>query len=342
MIVWTPSTQNAEQAARDIVSAALYLHSTFKDEVWLWRGQANAKFGVEPGMHTRVRQSARSAPEDNVLKATQHLIRVARQARLDEKEGLRLPDLALLAALQHHGAATPLLDVTTDPLIALWMIAFASAEEPTALDGKPGRLFGILRPPSDRWIQPLEARPFSAIAEEARNTYFWFRAPEVTERLRIQRGSFVLGGYHQTQPSTESSLYIDLGPRSGSDGREWVKRRIAGRGTAGVGALKRRSEVFAIHVRGSVKPHLRRVLAERSGLSIAEVYPTPWHQPFIETFSRGYGRARPLEFDVKESRGRLVAVDEMDGQPAQRGDVDFGLVAAPVPTLDPDGPPRDA
>src|SRR5207248_4313773 len=103
------------------------------------------------------------------------------------------------------------LDVTTDPLIALWMVAFASAEDPNALDETSGRLFGILRPPDEKWIQPLEARPFSAIAEGAKNTYFWYRAPEVTERLRIQRGSFILGEYDPTKSKKDTSLYLDLG-----------------------------------------------------------------------------------------------------------------------------------
>lgn len=33
----------------------------------------------------------------------------------------RLPDLALLALLQHHRAATPLMDVTLDPIVGLYM-----------------------------------------------------------------------------------------------------------------------------------------------------------------------------------------------------------------------------
>jgi hypothetical protein len=314
VIVWRPSNQNAEQAAREIVSAALYLHSTFKDEVWLWRGQANRSYGVEPGMHTRVRRSGRPAHDENVLKATRQLIGVARRARLDEKERFRLPDLALLAALQHHGAATPLLDVTTDPLIALWMVAFASAEEPTALDKTHGRLFGILRPPEERWLEPLEARPFSAIADAGQGTYLWYRAPEITERLRTQRGSFILGGYNPTPSTASTSLYLDLGDGVDLvDGLNYIQRRIAQRGNPGAVA-RRRSEVFAIQIRASAKPHLRRLLAERSGLSIAEVYPTPWHQPFIETFSRGYGRTRALELDVQELNGKLVTVDETDGE----------------------------
>jgi hypothetical protein len=218
------------------------------------------------------------------------------------------------------------------------MVAFASAAEPSALDDTPGRLFGMLRPPSDRWIQPLEARPFSAMADEARDTYFWYRAPEVTERLRIQRGSFILGGYHGTQATTGTSLCLDLGdPSDLTDGKNWVERRMARRGKAGVGLIKRTSEVLAIHVRGSVKPHLRGLLAQRSGLSIAEVYPTPWHQPFIETFSRGYGRGRPLVFDVKEVNGELIAVDEIDGYVAHLGDDSGELetVGATVPGSDP-------
>src|SRR4051812_17076601 len=115
------------------------LHSTFSNEVWLWRGQASRAYRLEPAMHTRVRSTPGLAMDDqNAQWATSALIEAARQNHLDVVEDLRLPDLALLAHLQHHGAATPFLDVTVDPLVALWMVVHASGADPTAADDTAG------------------------------------------------------------------------------------------------------------------------------------------------------------------------------------------------------------
>ena len=159
-VKWTPSATNAEQAARDLVSAVLYLHSTFKNEIWLWRGQANANHGLEPGMHTRVHREAEE-DETALPRATDYLLKSARSAGVDRTSSdFLLPDLALLARLQHHGAATPLLDVTFDPLVALWFVAFADKDDPPKLDDTSGSLFAIRKPQPERQICPLDARPF--------------------------------------------------------------------------------------------------------------------------------------------------------------------------------------
>jgi FRG domain len=303
MLTWKPNTTNAAQAARDIVTAATFFHSTFKDEVWLWRGQANGRYGVEPGMHTRVLDSSKPKNGDTVQLGTNHLLAIAREARLDQSEEMRLPDLALLATLQHHGAATPLLDVSTDPLIALWMVAFANAEDPDSLDDVTGRLFGVLRPPKERWIDPLDARAYgdgspTSIALQVKGSYSWYRAPDVTERLRIQRGSFLVGDLIEPSIRSETSMPFELGSNEHDvDGLNFVERRLANRGQASNTAW-RRSEVFAFKVTGAVKRELRALLMDRSGLSIRSVYPTPWHKPFIEQFSEGYGRRRPLALDL--------------------------------------------
>ena len=65
MLTWRPKATSAEQKAREIVSAAMWMHSTFKDEIWLWRGQASKNFGVEPGMHTRVLNAKGFDPTEN-------------------------------------------------------------------------------------------------------------------------------------------------------------------------------------------------------------------------------------------------------------------------------------
>jgi len=301
MLTWTPLSTNAEQNARDILSAAMWLHSTFKGEVWLWRGQARKAYGVEPGMHTRVLNEKKfEHTEDAVASATAALLKIARHALLDKQGETRLPDLALLAHLQHYGAGTPLLDVSTDPLIALWMIAFANAKEPDSLDGESGKLFGIRRPPKERWIAPLDARPYvdsniPSVSASLGNEVWWYQAPDVTERLRIQRGSFLLGALAKSASTNrhESTIPLDLGDEESN----WLKARLLRRGEPS-NTTRSTSDIFAIIVRGSTKKHLRRLLQDRSGLSVEAVYPTPWHRPFISQFAETYGRGRSLSLDM--------------------------------------------
>ena len=296
---WRSSATNAEQKAREIVSVAMWLHTTFKNHVWLWRGQADGQYGVEPGMHSRVLASD-SLPrgEGTSRRATAALLSSARTMQLDRQHDNCLPDLALLAHLQHYGAATPLLDVTTDPLVALWMTAFASAAEPAGLDTKEGSLFVIKRPDRDRWIDPLDARPYLSddlpdIAGGVGDSVWWYRAPDVTERLRIQRGSFLIGPLARSDDRGNTTLPVEL-----ADGRtNAIAHRISSRGSASnaaIGAV----EIFRIAIQPAVKRPLRALLADRSGLSITAIYPTPWHRPYIEQFATTYGRARSLKLDL--------------------------------------------
>jgi hypothetical protein len=299
MLTWTPNSTNPEQNARDVLSAAMWMHSTFRDEVWMWRGQAQRSHGIEPGMHSRVLNSkAFPSTEETVEYATSKLLETSRTARLDRQGETRLPDLALLAHLQHFGAATPLLDVSTDPLIALWMIAFASAKEPASHDSVSGMLFGIRKPPRERWITALDARPFasdtepsvsSALGEEV----WWYQAPDVTERLRIQRGSFLIAPLSHPNRRTESTIPLELGDPTAN----WLDARMERRGKPS-NTTKSTSDAFGIVVRGATKKFLRRLLEDRSGLSVESVYPTPWNRPFIGQFAEGYGRGRSLSLDL--------------------------------------------
>lgn len=296
---WQPTSTNAELKAREVLSAAMWLHTTFKNHVWLWRGQARGDLGVEPGMHTRVLGSdVVSHDEEASAQATTGLLEAAREMRLDRQDGNRLPDLALLANLQHHGAATPLLDVSTDPLIALWMVAFANASSPDELDNLPGSLFGIKRPPKARWIDPLDARRFGrgsspGVSEALAEQVWWYRAPDVTERLRIQRGSFLIGPLARPNDRDNTTLPLELAAQSANA----ISNRIARRGEASNANIGK-VEMFRLVVPGASKVHLRRLLEDRSGLTIEAIYPTPWHRPFIAQFASTYGRGRPLSLDI--------------------------------------------
>jgi len=326
---WRSGATNAEQKAREIVATAMWLHTTFKGHVWLWRGQAAGGYGVEPGVHTRVLNSTSLPQEEETARcATESLLSAARKMRLDIQHENCLPDLALLAHLQHYGAATPLLDVTTDPLVALWMVAFANAADPTAQDDEEGSLFMIKRPESDRWIGPLDARPYVStvptdgpdFASTLDDAVWWYRAPDVTERLRIQRGSFLVGPLARPDDRTNTTFPLNLATRRPNA----IGNRIGMRGQASNGAVGS-AEIFRIAIQRAVKPKLRTLLKNRSGLTIEAIYPTPWHRPYIEQFARTYDRARPLGMDLQAA--------------PPPGPAPAAPPAGPAPAAPPAGPP---
>lgn len=295
MIEWRPKTSNPEQAARDLISAVMFLHTTFKDENWLWRGQSEIQHVLEPGIHTRVKATELiSSDESEVIKAARYLLDKARSTDIDQINGTRLPDLALLAYLQHYGAATPLLDVSVDPLVALWMVAFSSPPAVDAHDGKTGALFAIKKPPLEKTFNPLDARPYASndeasISSALDHDVWWYRAPDITERLRIQRGSFLIGPLVDAN-SGDTTLPLVTESTNGN----WLAKRLDRRGQPS-NTTRSTSDVVVFRVRGAVKKFLRRILEFRSGLDISTVFPTPWDLPFIEEFARGYGRSRPID-----------------------------------------------
>lgn len=288
---WAPPTSGSDPEIRGLLRAVMGLHSTFSNEIWLWRGQADRSYPLEPGMHTRIRSTNGLAMDErNVVWATRALLWAARQSRLDVVEDLRLPDLALLAHLQHHGAATPLLDVTVDPLVALWMVAHASGADPTAADGTGGILFAIRRPDPPLWLNPLDSRDYASDSTpDVRSALIagvhWYRAPDISERLRIQRGSFLLGRLKYDGQTT-----LDLT----SDRTGWLKRRIDRLGKPGQ-PYRAETDIVAFKVRPGLKAGIREWLSERAGLTQEVIYPTPWHRPFLEDFCRSHSRTRAVD-----------------------------------------------
>ncbi len=103
-----------------------------EEDCWLWRGQADYRWPLDPGAVRRLKTGLQTAywgtPEARVREYEDELLDHARLtghgSRPDRRE---LSDLELLAVLQHNGAATRLLDFTSNMLMALW---FAAREAP--------------------------------------------------------------------------------------------------------------------------------------------------------------------------------------------------------------------
>ena len=94
-----------------------------------WRGQANLEWKLDSGAARRLRLVERdvSEPEAVVADYERTLLHRARLNGWGVHAGRELGDLELLARLQHHGAATRLLDFTRSVYVALW---FAASQQP--------------------------------------------------------------------------------------------------------------------------------------------------------------------------------------------------------------------
>jgi hypothetical protein len=201
-------------------------------------------------------------------------------ADLDQHEGTRLPDMALLALLQHYGAATPLLDVSLDPMVALYMATVSPNPEDEARDGA---LFAIRRP--RRGIDAFDSRPFDVIYRWIADGVFLYSAPDVSERLRIQRGHFLIGRVSTADTRVTIPLTLD----SGGVMTSWLRSRLDARGSTGP-PPPATSDIAVFRVTAGFKESIRLWLEARSGLTRDFVYPTPWHQPHLDRFAASHGR----------------------------------------------------
>lgn len=272
---------------REILRAILDLHLAWPfDDPWLWRGQANWEFGLEPGMHTRLRAKTGSPPltDDNVEGETLQLVYAAQNSNIGNHEGTALTNMALLAMLQHHGAATPLLDVSLDPLLALYMAVVSP--DPKRDDGKHGAVFAIKKPKS-KAIEPFDHRIFSTIYREVpAGEVRLYTAPDVSERLRIQRGHFLLGKVSDSDPRVSISLTIEPAEPVHSS---WIWERMESR-RGGVQPQKLAPDVVVFQVAQDLKEALQKLLEARSGLTREFVFPTSWHKPHLEDFATSHRR----------------------------------------------------
>lgn len=278
---WHRNSGPDDFRVRELLRAIWDLHAMYgADEPWLWRGQSSADFNLEPAVHTRARRLSKLT-DAGVIELTHGLIAAARKSRLDLHENTCLPDLALLALLQHHGAATPLLDVTLDPIVGLYMAVVSPNGEN---DDQDGVLFAIKRPA--HVLGDFDSRPIDEIYESIQSVAL-YSAPDVSERLRIQRGHFLLGRVSRADRRVTVPLTVEAASPVGSG---WVWKRMRGRGKSGPVAVAT-SDTATFRVPWKFKQTLRAWLEARSGLTADFIYPTAWHQPHLDRFAASHGRS---------------------------------------------------
>ena len=98
----------------------------------MWRGQGNIEWPIHSSAFRRIKPSS----EKDMIRYEERLLEQATHKGYRFHNGIELSDMDLLARLQHHGAATRLVDTSRNALVALW---FCCSDE----INKTGTLIGV-------------------------------------------------------------------------------------------------------------------------------------------------------------------------------------------------------
>ena len=185
----------AEKESRCVETLSEFMEwaAQFNDGEYLFRGVAKDCYKIEASACRRLPEGQKDNPA-RLLKVNQELIKDARGQGHDQKNGRQLPDLELLAELQHFGAATCLIDFSRNALIALWFACQqGSAEKETN-----GKVFAVPDIVSLKEVTPdLIAERIDYFFKSDRQgqypLYKW--KPKLqNNRIIAQHSTFVLGG----------------------------------------------------------------------------------------------------------------------------------------------------
>ena len=102
----------------------------------VYRGLADESQKAEASLHRRIRGERESAPKEELIQASEELVKQAKLQGYARDPAGDLKDLQLMGRLQHYGAATCLIDFTKNPHVALWFACLPSKQKDGGADGK--------------------------------------------------------------------------------------------------------------------------------------------------------------------------------------------------------------
>lgn len=157
----------------------------------------------------------------------------------------------------------------------------AVVDAPNAPEPDDALLFAIRQPREA--IRAYDTRPIGEILDAVNRAEpdqaFLFVPPPVDQRLRIQRGRFLLC------PTTTEALTNVMKVTSKDD-----LQRVADGTTTEQTGLR---NVCVIRIPAEIKRATAEWLALHAGLSVEDIYPTAFDHPHLEAFAKDHGRAAP-------------------------------------------------
>ena len=172
---------------------------------YAWRGQRNATWPVSSSLYRQLSEGGNNVTELTVRDREKDTLVRARRWGLGRDLGSSATDLHLLASLQHHNVPTRFIDVTSNPMTALW---FATEEVPVpnSEHKTSGVLFAFdvtdtpwhrsfdhgLAPTWGSQEDPIGAALTMALADSKKNSQLFRIFPALPdERMKAQEGYFL-------------------------------------------------------------------------------------------------------------------------------------------------------
>ncbi|MDS0134660.1 MULTISPECIES: FRG domain-containing protein [unclassified Amycolatopsis] len=203
-----------------------------QDRTYAWRGQNDAAWDFSASLFREIRGTGEEVTEERIRSRELDILTEARRWGLGRDLGPSATDMHMLAVLQHHGVPTRLIDVTANPMTALW---FATEQQESHEDGKVPKSDGVLFAidvTKTPWYETFQhgartwgdmSNPLGSAYEEAlkksaadRQMFRAFPAlPD--ERMKAQEG-FFLGCAVPKQHKAPGVMGLNpMGPAPGAD-----------------------------------------------------------------------------------------------------------------------------
>lgn len=243
-----------------------------------WRGLSNASYPAHSTLYRRLAKRGGAVDEKDLVEFEKGLLATARKKwRYDDRSALEL-----LAQLQHLGGPTRLLDVTFNPLIAVWFSVEQQYEELTGVP-KPdvdGRL--LVYDVTDSQIELDEKwggrdLPWATAPKGWQNELprVW-RPPSYNERIPAQDSAFLLAGVPKSgkrwyRKAPGDSTRNELWPIETVRDVTSVPMRIWSLDTKA--KYPRSVPTLTIRVPALAKANVRTILDKHFGINTASVYP---------------------------------------------------------------------
>ena len=247
-----------------------------------WRGQANSAWSLHSSLYRHLcaaKTWKRSSGENDLFKYEKEVLKYVRDGWRDS----HIPYLELLAQLQHHGAPTRLIDVSLNPLVALW---FAVEPDSRGESNNDGRLFAFdvtqtPVPSTTEWFGnniPWGSESLQKKVDWCYELPFFWRPPAYNQRIPAQYSGFLVGGVpkvkegrnmqYRKKPGENSTWRIDE-VRSVTSVPMRMNDRSRGVSTRG-------TPTFTFKIDNNAKEEVRMMLEDRFGIKSSTIYPDPF------------------------------------------------------------------